>query len=74
MTNYILKPCPYCGSKNVKIHHNKSTAPFCIIGVPNSYVKCEECGVETEPIDASVEYCADEKAVEAWNLRKYVVS
>lgn len=32
MTN--LKPCPFCGSKNLEVH----TFSF--------YVKCEECGGE----------------------------
>lgn len=34
MTNYILKPCPFCGSNKVIILHNKITIPFCLTETP----------------------------------------
>lgn len=58
-----LKPCPFCGFE-ASLKHTAN-----IVGIQSSYVECENCKSRTMPIAASVEYCADEKAIEFWNGR-----
>lgn len=56
--NVELKPCPFCGSKNVRVAENRMDYLF--IGYS---VHCDGCGVETS-------YTKDkDKAIEAWNRR-----
>ena len=48
-----LKPCPFCGSKNVKIH----------VGYSHSYIRCEDCIVSTR------RFKNIQDAVDGWNKR-----
>ena len=51
-----LKPCPFCGSENIK-HHHYSNQPY-----QQYIVRCKNCGARI--IKASLEL-----AFEAWNRR-----
>ena len=53
-----LKPCPFCGGE-AKLRNEG-----CCI-----FVKCKNCGAEAGLVHISAEYCANEKAAEAWNRR-----
>lgn len=55
-----LKLCPFCGGK-AELHHTN--------GEMLCYVKCTICGAETGIVKAALEYCANDKAIEAWNRR-----
>lgn len=55
-----LKDCPFCGGKAML--NNEKNRIY-------SFVKCQNCGAESGIVEVSAEYCADEKAVEAWNRR-----
>lgn len=56
--NAELKPCPFCGSENVRVAENRMDYLF--IGYS---VHCNRCGAETS-------YTKDkDKAIEAWNKR-----
>lgn len=35
----------------------------------SSLVQCSKCGAKSKEIYKAVDYCADEKAAEAWNRR-----
>ena len=48
-----LKPCPFCGSDNIKIH----------IGYSHSYIRCEDCIVSTR------RYKSIQDAIDGWNRR-----
>lgn len=52
-----LKPCPFCGSKNVKVH-----------GYDKFWVECEECNCEGPSPSTGVFY-DEESAIAAWNRR-----
>lgn len=55
-----LKPCPFCGSKDVAVYDNKDAA----IGWWLSYgMLCLNCGARTELFDTT------KAAVRAWNRR-----
>lgn len=56
-----LKPCPFCGGEATidKTYNIKNSI----------FVTCEECFVRTQDFIAGLEYCAIDKAVEAWNRR-----
>lgn len=58
MNEIKLKPCPFCGGSGTLVIN-------CIY----SFVKCIQCGAEGSTVKVSAEYCADEKAAEAWNRR-----
>lgn len=60
MSKIKLKPCPFCGGKGVL--NNEKDRIF-------SFVKCIGCGAESGVVRVSAEYCADERAAEAWNKR-----
>lgn len=60
MTENKLKLCPFCGGKAVLNNERNRTC---------SYVKCTQCGAESGLVHISAEYCADERATEAWNRR-----
>ena len=55
-----LKPCPFCGGEGVLNNERNRIV---------SFVKCAQCGVESGPVHVSAKYCADERAIEAWNRR-----
>lgn len=48
-----LKPCPFCGSNDVKIH----------VGYSHSYIRCEGCIVSTR------RFKDIQGAVNCWNRR-----
>lgn len=52
-----LKPCPFCGSKNVSVRNYSGPIIHCY------FVICEECKVE------SGIFGTKEKAEKAWNRR-----
>lgn len=58
-----LKPCPFCGGK-AELKRDS------ILAGPRAYVKCKECGVETQRVDISLDYAAYEVAKQIWNCRK----
>lgn len=60
MNKIKLKPCPFCGGSGTL--NDGITRIF-------SFVKCIQCGAEGGTVKVSAEYCADEKAAEAWNRR-----
>ena len=61
MSKIELKPCPFCGGEGKLIASGFNEC--------YSLVKCEQCGAESGMVRISKEYCADEKAAEAWNRR-----
>ena len=65
MNNIELKPCPFCGSKDVKIY-SYSDGGIC--------VKCLDCYCQTQTcsdynIVGAKKQSAYETVVEAWNRR-----
>ena len=50
-----LKPCPFCGCKNINVEKIGNTEGF--------YLTCPECEIE-QPI-----YSTLNEAIEAWNRR-----
>lgn len=52
-----LKPCPFCGSKNVKVW-----------GVEGFWVECEECNCKG-PYPLSMLHDDVDSAIAAWNRR-----
>ena len=52
-----LKPCPFCGSEDLKIYSN---------AFENYYVVCLGCGASGR------NYRSVEKAKEVWNRRAYI--
>lgn len=59
MSEIKLKLCPFCGGEAKLIDSSRRA----------SYVRCSKCCAETNHFEMSVEYCAIEKAAEAWNQR-----
>lgn len=59
MSEIKLKLCPFCGGEAKLRRINRRIA----------YVECSKCCAETNHFEMSVEYCATEKAAEAWNQR-----
>lgn len=59
-----LKPCPFCGGKA----EIKDT----VMGYVRDSViwpECQKCGCRLPKIYVKASYCANDKAVEAWNRR-----
>lgn len=52
-----LKPCPFCGSKKIRIWTCNETIS------DSAWCQCESCLVSTSEEDT------DEEAIEAWNRR-----
>lgn len=59
----ILKPCPFCGSKNVSLKHDmkKRDGKY----QDCNYVSCKPCGAR-----GSIFFGDPESAVERWNGMK----
>ena len=59
-----LKPCPFCGGK-AEIQHTGKNSEYgeC------AFVACKECGANSRMVNKAFKYCADDKAIEAWNRR-----
>lgn len=51
-----LKPCPFCGSKEVRMRFDSVIESY--------YVTCKKCGAEVSQF-----YGLKDEAVEAWNRR-----
>ena len=72
-----LKPCPFCGSKEIQTHCKKRIGkPVEINGMRYWHVECLDCGSRTRnwfDDDAELYVCKDgkEAAIKAWNIRKY---
>lgn len=67
MNKVELKPCPLCGGK-AELQHQPLEFMFSRQDY-YSYVKCESCGAQSGNVCISAQYCADDKAAEAWNMR-----
>ena len=59
-----LKPCPFCGSKNVVSSNEHSYD-----AIYNYYVECKECGAKGGLAIYSCDKCGPEEAIRAWNRR-----
>lgn len=60
-----LKPCPFCGGAAELIKRE-----YTMIGhKEQAYVRCKNCGTMSDFFNENISYCANEKAVEAWNRR-----
>lgn len=61
MNENELKPCPFCGSNELKI----------LCGECGVFVGCTICGCCTKAVPLSENYAAKPEAIEAWNRRTY---
>ena len=64
-----LKPCPFCGGKNVYIHDTLSYEEY-----GEGYVLCPTCGAHCSWMFFDLGGCRDpekvwERTIEAWNRR-----
>lgn len=59
-----LKPCPFCGGEAVLKKEYSLFTPYA-----NVIILCSECGATINGVVASENYCANDKAIEAWNRR-----
>ena len=65
MKDIELKPCPFCGGP---AELSKGVVRF--MGRPAvTFVFCNACGARGTQFVESVKYCANDRAVEAWNRR-----
>jgi Lar family restriction alleviation protein len=55
-----LKPCPFCGSENIRLYGGNFLGDHC-------GVVCEDCGAQSKTNILLVK--GEEKAIEAWNRR-----
>lgn len=62
--NKELKPCPFCGGaaelKGINAMIGRKA---------QAYVRCKACGTTSGYFSENIAYCANEKAIEAWNRR-----
>lgn len=61
MKDIELKPCPFCGGEaelNKSFTNNWS-----------AYVMCSDCSARTALFVQSIDWCANDEAVKAWNRR-----
>jgi Lar family restriction alleviation protein len=56
----ILKPCPFCGSRDVARMRSSDDYKF---------VECDDCGPWAKINDPEARPSADESAAKAWNTR-----
>ena len=56
-----LKPCPFCGGKAILNGDPRVNFAFC---------ECEKCGARTNTVRISLQYCANDVAIAAWNRRQ----
>ena len=56
-----LKPCPFCGGKALLAHDHAGNGA--------SYIRCENCGLESVRFIKSFEVASDEQAIKFWNRR-----
>ena len=62
--NKELKPCPFCGGAA------ELEEKYAIMGQKvQAYVRCKACGTTSGYFSENIAYCANEKAIEAWNRR-----
>lgn len=63
--NKELKPCPFCGGAA-----ELKARCYTLIGQnAQAYVRCKVCGTTSNYFSENIAYCANEKAIEAWNKR-----
>lgn len=68
-----LKPCPHCGGRaSLRDNYSNRTKGYFV------FVRCDVCGAtsgtytcDSVPADDDWNNKACDKAIEAWNLRKY---
>ena len=65
MDEIKLKLCPFCEGKA----ELKRSVGFGF-GIEQAYVECTKCKARTKMIDPSLNYCANDKAIELWNNRE----
>ena len=58
-----IRKCPFCGGV-ANLSHVR------IINTMFSYVVCTECDVKGKQVQISTKYSSDERAIEAWNMRR----
>lgn len=60
-----LKPCPFCGgAAELKVKD------YAMMGhKKQAYVRCKVCGTTSDYFSEDIAYCANEKAIKAWNRR-----
>lgn len=58
-----IKLCPFCGGK-------AELKRYVGFAFEQAYVECTKCGAQTQKVDPSLKYCANDKAIELWNGRK----
>lgn len=58
-----LKPCPFCGGEAqlIKNEYGDNTG--------YAFVICQDCGNRAKKFSKSLDFCAVEEAIEAWNRR-----
>lgn len=62
--NKRLKPRPFCGGAA------ELKEKYAMMGQNvQAYVRCKVCGSTSGYFGKSIAYCANEKAIEAWNRR-----
>lgn len=70
MSEIKLKPCPFCGAKNVRLMSNETKASACCIDSDDEleakycYIHCYGCDMDFMP---DVDIAKD--VMEAWNRR-----
>ena len=75
MTEIKLKPCPFCGSKEVAVRYKEYTGRCdSIFGKKYAYCECLDCDAQTGDSfddDAAIDMFSSgkERAVFMWNLR-----
>jgi len=60
-----LKPCPFCGGDAELKEKEYATAGH----KKWAYVRCKVCEATSNYFSENLAYCANEKAIEAWNRR-----
>lgn len=63
MKDFKLKECHCCGGET-KFEYRVS------LMTQQVRAKCSKCGLATEWVDESVDYCAKEEAAKVWNRRE----
>ena len=63
MEKIKLKECPCCGGEARFVYTFEADTR-------QVRAKCSKCGLATEWVDESVDYCAKEEAAKVWNRRE----
>ena len=72
MSNYIVKPCPFCGSKTAPTVMDQNQALWADPDFDGDLRIVVCCAATKGGCGSSTGFCDDdEKAVAAWNRREY---